>query len=292
MSVIFFLKKCIFQIRRRRLLRMSNLDNSLSSESQANSANVSLSSPEAPGPVTSPERVLPAPQANASDVASTKMEIDDNCDSRVESMDVEEPKIAEPPLKTKSTHELVMEMISRILMVSWLDEKEQSIPIEINFDTPKYPDIISQIFTEVMFKVYQNRDFDQLIERNFKEALTESRDVPELPAFLANQQFMWFRYIRTCYMRTAIEARSNPKQCSLVDFKSVLAEIRSQCANHTLLAIEGFFGQVGPGSPFLVPLLTETMPPGFLMEIVLKTYPDFETFKKVCLINWFCLIFI
>lgn len=71
--------------------------------------------------------------------------------------------------------------------------------------------------------------------------------------------------------------------------KEVLAEVRAQCVQHTSLMLQDilmeevdFTGRLGPlSSPLLQPVLQQSLPRGFLLELLARTHSNPDTINKV-----------
>lgn len=70
----------------------------------------------------------------------------------------------------------------------------------------------------------------------------------------------------------------------------VLADLRAQCVQYAALALQGLIEEESVTvSPLLIPVMNQSLPRGFLPELVARTYMNSEMFTKV--FNFFMLIF-
>lgn len=85
------------------------------------------------------------------------------------------------------------------------------------------------------------------------------------------------------------------QRSSTQPLKEVLAEVRAQCVQHTSLMLQDilmeevdFTGRLGPlSSPLLQPVLQQSLPRGFLLELLARTHSNPDTINKV-LRKMFC----
>lgn len=81
------------------------------------------------------------------------------------------------------------------------------------------------------------------------------------------------------------------QRCSSPPLSDVLAEIRSQCVQFASLLLQGIVpvSSLSPKDSLLLnPLITQTTPRGFLLELVTKTHIYPVTFNKVFICNTSC----
>jgi len=233
-------------------------------------------------------------------------------DSGIENMEVEEPKETSQQ-KTQSTSEnmddQVHSTISRVLSVSWAQGQQSESNIFLSetaaginnrkqeanssLDTQ---DLISQSLMEVMCQIASGENplpspltcstpdesNENIAEASSSGANTATPPVPSLAT-------TGLSYLTECYARVANEERNNPKKSSMSPLKEVLAEVRAQCVQHTSLMLQDvlveevdFTGRLGPlTSPLLQPVLQQTLPRGFLLELLARTHANPDTLNKV-----------
>ncbi|XP_072035141.1 ubiquitin conjugation factor E4 B-like [Amphiura filiformis] len=93
-----------------------------------------------------------------------------------------------------------------------------------------------------------------------------------------------FKYLMECYERIGQEERSAPKRYSQPPMCDLLSTARSQCVSHASLVLQGAFTQHSPCSNrslLLAPIISHTMPRGFLQELVCVSYRDPEAFAMI-----------
>ncbi|PNF25093.1 hypothetical protein B7P43_G02009 [Cryptotermes secundus] len=90
-------------------------------------------------------------------------------------------------------------------------------------------------------------------------------------------------YLMDCYARVAMEERNHPKRSSIPPLSDVLAEIRAQCVQYASLSLQGVLidEELPRTSPLLGPVLNQSLPRGFLPELVARTHANHELFNKV-----------
>lgn len=93
-------------------------------------------------------------------------------------------------------------------------------------------------------------------------------------------------YLLDCYAKAAIEERNHPKRSSVPPISEVLTCLRAQCIQYASLVLQGIIGvsdstNITSTSPLLYPVLTQTLPRGFLHELVARTYSNSQAFNKI-----------
>ncbi|XP_058788728.1 ubiquitin conjugation factor E4 B [Phymastichus coffea] len=92
-------------------------------------------------------------------------------------------------------------------------------------------------------------------------------------------------YLFDSYSRVGVEERNHPKRCSVAPLSDVLATLRAQCVQFASLLLQGRLPSLqadascnaaGGNSPLLSFVLAQTLPRGFLHELVVRTqgYPE------------------
>lgn len=96
-----------------------------------------------------------------------------------------------------------------------------------------------------------------------------------------------FNYLLEAYSRVALEERNFPKKSSIPPLSELLGELRCQVIHYTALVLQGLIVDDGdsagkPGTSLLLnPLLNQTLPRGFVSELVARTSHDFEAFSAI-----------
>jgi ubiquitin conjugation factor E4 B len=73
------------------------------------------------------------------------------------------------------------------------------------------------------------------------------------------------------------------QRSSIPPLSDVLAEIRAQCVQYASLTLQGVLSEeeLPRTSPLLGPVLNQSLPRGFLPELVARTHATHELFSKV-----------
>jgi hypothetical protein len=73
------------------------------------------------------------------------------------------------------------------------------------------------------------------------------------------------------------------QRSSIPPLSDVLAEIRAQCVQYASLSLQGVLceEELPRTSPLLSPVLNQSLPRGFLPELVSRTHANHELFNKV-----------
>ncbi|GAB6019792.1 Ubiquitin conjugation factor E4 B [Chamberlinius hualienensis] len=92
------------------------------------------------------------------------------------------------------------------------------------------------------------------------------------------------RYLMAAYDRCGVEERIAPKSASCPPLSEVLADARSLVISNTVLVLRGFFihDKESMKNSLLYPfLLGQSLPRGFLQELIIATWQDKVLFKSV-----------
>lgn len=235
--------------------------------------------------------------------ASATCQVD--VDSGIENMEVDETKETKHICTSSSndvTEEQLHNTIARVLCVSWTQQTDSAIFLaetaagihqrrQENAPSVEFQDLISQSLMEAMCQIASGENPlpspltcstpDGTATETMEEA-TESSPTPSLAT-------TGLAYLTECYSRVAVEERNQPKRSSMPPLSSVLAELRAQCVQHTSLMLQDvlmeevdFTGRWGPlTSPLLQPVLSQTLPRGFLSELLCRTHTNPDTLNKV-----------
>ncbi|XP_075218617.1 ubiquitination factor E4B [Lycorma delicatula] len=228
-------------------------------------------------------------------------------DSGIENMEVEETKESRHRTLSSSgtevTEEQVNNVVSRVLCVSWTQQSEsatflpETAAIINQRNREEQPsidiqDLISQSLMEVMCQIASGENplpsplSCSTPEGMNQESAEEATPAPSPSPSLATVSLT---YLTDCYSRVAIEERNHPKRSSCSPLRDVLAEVRAQCVQYTSLMLQDvlleevdFTGRLGPlSSPLLQPLLSQSLPRGFLPELIFRTQANLDTLNKV-----------
>ena len=93
-----------------------------------------------------------------------------------------------------------------------------------------------------------------------------------------------FTYLTKCYAR--IDDSDYKKKATCSPFSEALAGARAQCVNYASLILQGVFDpEFGspklPFSPILKPLLEQTLPAGFVIDLIKETASNWDDFKAI-----------
>ncbi|XP_057335851.1 ubiquitin conjugation factor E4 B [Microplitis mediator] len=210
--------------------------------------------------------------------------------------------------------------ISRVLRVSWKQPTEQTIflpELSANVSsferTMSHTDIINESLMEAL-KIFTDNE-DPLKDITI-DILSEGEDSPNsqtspmvspaaatsslasssgagLPLMVTSENKnkpRSFFYLVDCYSRAALEERNNPKRSSFPPISEVLISLRAQCVQYASLVLQQIIGVpvdklMNPSSvitsPLLYPVLAQTLPRGFLHELVARTHLNPQTFNKI-----------
>lgn len=251
---------------------------------------------------------------------SSQMEVDElhcekvvsqmDVDSGIENMEVEERDSCTRYRTLSSscdvTEEQLHSTISRVLCVSWKEKTENYIFLSETagaFDEGTVTDIqdlVSQILMEVWMKMCRGETPLQDLKTQTTSDNLDSPTSPSSPlssplhhhtcppvnvpsgTVPETPQARVVLYLAECYARVAIEERNHPKRCSSPPMIEVLADLRAQCVQYAALALQGLIEEESVTvSPLLIPVMNQSLPRGFLPELVARTYMNSEMFTKI-----------
>ncbi|XP_034945689.1 ubiquitin conjugation factor E4 B [Chelonus insularis] len=239
-------------------------------------------------------------------------------DSGIENMEVEESDRKDMPPRSRTTSssidvtiEQIHSVISRVLCITWKKSSDKLIFLsdmasnESQNRVMNYTDIVNEGLMEVLQMF--TRGEDPLKEINM-DMLSDGEDSPNsqtsplvspavalsscpLPTLplLSNEQKTQPKslfYLLDCYTRVSIEERNNPKRSSVPPISDVLTCLRAQCIQYASLVLQEVIGvpngtNITSTSPLLYPVLSQTLPRGFLHELVARTHSNPQTFNKI-----------
>lgn len=90
-------------------------------------------------------------------------------------------------------------------------------------------------------------------------------------------------FLMDSYNRVGVEERNNPKKSSVPPMSDVLTELRAQIIQHTTLLAAGCIipSEHRLESPLLHPVLQQSIPRGFLTELITRTHTNDKLFSNV-----------
>ncbi|XP_074108795.1 ubiquitination factor E4B [Cotesia typhae] len=207
--------------------------------------------------------------------------------------------------------------ISRVLRVSWKQPTEQTIflpSLSANSSQDRaipHTDLVNESLMEVLQMFANNED---PLKDITSDILSDGEDSPiqtspmispgaitslepsttvALPLMVTNENKNHPRslfYLFECYSRAAVEERNNPKRSSVPPISEVLISLRAQCVQFASLVLQEIIGvpddAISNGSslspsPLLYPVLSQTLPRGFLHELVTRTHTNPQAFNKI-----------
>ncbi|XP_044253730.1 ubiquitin conjugation factor E4 B [Tribolium madens] len=239
-------------------------------------------------------------------------------DSGFENMEVDETDVQKkdaPRQRTSSsvteiTEEQVLATVLRILHSTLEQPSESCIYLpQTGIDIKTHPqtsirDIISNAVMEIVVQISQgNNPFKDLVQINDTADTSSinslspspspshtSCPIPTLPIKRVEVSEtplnLALNYLMDCYNRVSVEERNHPKRSSIPPLSDILTEIRAQLVHYTTLLLQGYiipndelykFGR----SPLLSPILQQTLPRGFLTELVTRTHTNSALFSSV-----------
>ncbi|XP_068966391.1 ubiquitin conjugation factor E4 B [Bombus flavifrons] len=234
-------------------------------------------------------------------------------DSGIENMEVEEPdrKELKPRSRTTSsstevTTEQIHAVISRVLRISWKEPAEgciflpQTAAYALSTKLVDATEIINQALMEVLCMFM--RDEDPLKEINI-DTSSDREDSPNSQTSPLQSPVTTFCrcdicckssqpksliYLLDCYSRVAIEERNHPKKSSTPPLSDVLAVLRAQCVQYSSLVLQGLVGISQSSTtyplsmtPLLYPVLSQSLPRGYLHELVARTHTNAAVCNKI-----------
>ncbi|XP_066601539.1 ubiquitin conjugation factor E4 B [Prorops nasuta] len=238
-------------------------------------------------------------------------------DSGIENMEVEETDKKEPLPRSRTTStsiEVVTEqihaVISRVLCISWKESTERAIFLPqtsniLSHNTTDVTNIVNQSLMEILYMFSKGEDPLKNITvgtPSDREDSPNSQPSPlispvTLPSFPLSSlplpvgskpsQPKSLLYLLDCYSRVAVEERNHPKRSSVPPLSDVLAILRAQCVQYSCLVLQGLVGicqaSVSPHNmtPLLYPVLSQSLPRGFLHELVARTHTVPSVFSKI-----------
>lgn len=242
-------------------------------------------------------------------------------DSGIENMEVDEQELTKKEMSrqrtfsaTEMSEEQLHASIFRVLMCNFKEPSENFVYLPETAKSFKenpftsLTDLISQSLMEVLCMIsIGNNPFQHLLPpendnhslNSFSISPTQNLSpspspvlncpVPLLPFKNAendSNQIIAMNYLMESYNRVSSEERIHPKKSSVPPLSDVLSDLRSQLVQYTALILQGFLFQTESSgkrevSLLLNPLLQQTLPRGFLNELVLKTYSNPHVFERI-----------
>lgn len=193
------------------------------------------------------------------------------------------------------TEELLWATLSNLLQCSW-QGVDTGAPLTVQV-TPgaSQQEVTSQVLVEVVERLCAGEVTPGLLDPGtnpsdspeLSSSPTGSNSTMDLSSIIRpsqTPQAAALSYIIQTYARVNSEEKSHPKRSNSPPMLSMLRNVQKQCTAHTSLLLSGCLG--GEHKPegmclLLHPLLTESLPRGFLCDLIHHTYQDQPTFEKV-----------
>ncbi|KAK5641761.1 hypothetical protein RI129_010308 [Pyrocoelia pectoralis] len=240
-------------------------------------------------------------------------------DSGIENMEVEESDTKKDLTRQRTTSSSEMSdeqlhtAIGHVLNCTYKENSDESLYLP---QTAKVlndglisstTDLISQSLMEILFHMPNgNNPFKNLVG-NTDQGDTSSVNsfstspaqnvspssspifncpTPPLPLLDETPQSVALNYLMNCYVRVSVEERNHPKKSSVPPFSELLADLRSQIIHYTALMLQGYIVPIEnlgkkAESPLLNPFMLQTLPRGFISELVVRTYATSRVFSRI-----------
>ena len=266
-------------------------------------------SPSKQQQLQNPEMPMEVEESNEKQCNTSGVDVD----SGIENMEVEESDRKDSKSRSRTTSsstEVTMEqihsVISRVLCISWKESAEGTIFLPQTAShalTQKLVDateIINEGLMEILCMF--TRGDDPLKEINAdmssdREDSPNSQASPLLSPIATlcrcdicckSSQPKSLLYLLDCYTRVATEERNHPKKSSTPPLSDVLAVLRAQCVQYSTLVLQGLVGIPQSSAthhlsmiPLLYPVLSQSLPRGYLHELVARTHTNPGLFNKI-----------
>lgn len=203
--------------------------------------------------------------------------------------------------------------IERVLCVNWKESADHSIYLpetaESLKETPTIlpDDLVSQSIMEVLSQVAsgknptknltqdtgENNSLNSSPTQNLSPVVSPVGNAPvsNTPATVTTTtqtpQNIALIYLTDSYSRVAVEERNHPKKSSIPPLSDVLADLRSQLVHYSAIVLQGMITEYDTMSlhkdvsPLLGPLMNQTLPRGFVSELVARTHSNTHVFSKI-----------
>lgn len=96
-------------------------------------------------------------------------------------------------------------------------------------------------------------------------------------------QNLALNYLMDCYSRVSVEERNHPKRSSIPPLSDLLTDLRAQTVHYTTLVLQGYIypSNISSVSHLVSPVLQQTLPRGFISELVTRTHTNPSIFSKI-----------
>lgn len=200
-----------------------------------------------------------------------------------------------------------------MLCISWKEKNDHSIYIPDTAESIRElpsitsEDLISQAIVEVLSQIATGtnpiKNLTQISDDNTSlnsVSISPTQNVSPIvsPIGIPNQipsstqviqspQNIALVYLTESYSRVAVEERNHAKRSSIPPLSDVLTDLRSQLVHYSALVLQGMITEFDTkmlhkdASPLLAPLLNQTLPRGFVSELVARTHANAHVFSKI-----------
>ncbi|XP_071535625.1 ubiquitin conjugation factor E4 B-like [Panulirus ornatus] len=192
------------------------------------------------------------------------------------------------------TEELLWTTLSNLLQCSW-QGVDTCCPVTVEV-TPgaKQSEVTSQVLMDITLQLCAGEVLDGLVDPNTNlsqspelsaspTGTSSTTDLTELTKPSEGAEATALLYLLQTYARVNSEEKSHPKRSSFPPMFTLLNDVRHQCVAHTSLLLSGCLTTCELPAPSLLlhPLLTESLPRGFLCDLIHHTSEHQDIFVKV-----------
>ncbi|KAK9882976.1 hypothetical protein WA026_001192 [Henosepilachna vigintioctopunctata] len=191
----------------------------------------------------------------------------------------------------QSQHMPIRELISMSIMEALIIIKDSALPPAPFFVDEKGADSVP-LEDSCMVSVSERKESERVKSSSGSPTQSSSCSpspeeyVPRILEGSVSHTEVALIFLMDSYTRVSIVERNEPKKSSIPPMDAVLAELRAQLIQYSSLVLQGFIipkdpPRLGVKSPMLKPLIRQTLPRGFLMELVSRTHSDESAFSAV-----------
>ncbi|CAG9857038.1 unnamed protein product [Phyllotreta striolata] len=247
-----------------------------------------------------------------------KISANTDIDSGFENMEVDELDVQKNQRKQAESTEITLQQlqscVARVLHVSYTEASDGGLYLpetaEVLRDNPSMSvrDLTSNSLMEVMFKFARGENPFKNVPRPALDAY-DATSLGSSPANLSpssspmaegcpiplltlknsnnnnaehNNDTLAINYLMDSYNRVSVEVRNNPKKLSVPLMCDILTELRTQIIHYTTVVVQGLLvSESKASSPLLYPVLQQSMPRGFLTDLITAIHANERLFAGV-----------
>ncbi|CAH1109977.1 unnamed protein product [Psylliodes chrysocephalus] len=250
-----------------------------------------------------------------------KISANTDIDSGFENMEVDDLDILKKDVQRKqiSSTEISLQQlqssVARVLHVTFKESLDAGLYLsetaKLLQETPSIPirDLTSNAIMEIMFKFVKGENPFKNVPQPISD-MCESASIESSPSNLSpssspttggcpiplltiksnnnnnmdeNISTLAMNFLMDSYNRVSVEERNNPKKSSVPPMSEVLTELRAQIIHYTTVVVQGsIINQDNKmNSPLLHPVLQQSIPRGFLTELISRIHTNENLFSKV-----------